>query len=136
MKEYDFTLDFKVRDYELDMEGVVNNSVYMNYLEHARHEFLLSKGIDFAECTEKGIILIVAKAVLEFKQSLRSGDRFWIGINCVPASKVRIVFQQDIYRYPDNKLILKGEITGTGLGKNGRPHVPDELLEKFGGIKK
>jgi len=136
MKEYDFTLDFKVRDYEVDMEGVVNNSVYMNYLEHSRHEFLLTKNINFADCTQRGIILIVAKAVLEFKTPLRSGDEFWVGINCVPLSKVRIVFYQDIYRKSDNKLILKGEVTGTGLGKNGRPHIPDEVLEKFGGVSK
>ncbi|PLX68392.1 MAG: 4-hydroxybenzoyl-CoA thioesterase [Denitrovibrio sp.] len=136
MKEYDFKLSFKVRDYEVDMEGVVNNSVYMNYLEHARHEFLLTKGIDFADCTQKGIILIVAKAVLEFKSSLRSGDKFWVGVNCVPQSKVRIVFYQDIYREADNKLVLKGEVTGTGLGANGRPHIPDHVLNKFGGIVK
>ncbi len=40
MKDYKFCLDFKVRDYECDMEGIVNNATYMNYLEHARHEFL------------------------------------------------------------------------------------------------
>lgn len=135
MIDYDFKLDFKVRDYEVDMEGVVNNSVYMNYLEHARHEFLLSKGIDFAECTGKGIILIVAKAVLEFKSPLKSGDSFWVSVKCVPVSKVRIVFYQNVYRQ-DGKLMLKGEITGTGIGKNGRPHIPDEILDKFGGAVK
>lgn len=132
MKEYSFRLDFKVRDYELDMEGVVNNSVYMNYLEHARHECLISRGVNFAEYAEKGIYLIVAKAVLEYKMPLRSGDEFWIGINIVPASKVRIIFEQDIYRTSDNKLVLKAEITGTGLSETGRPKLPDEVLEKFG----
>ncbi|ADD69276.1 thioesterase superfamily protein [Denitrovibrio acetiphilus DSM 12809] len=134
MKDYAFRMDFSVRDYELDMEGVVNNSVYMNYLEHARHRFLLSMGIDFAGYAEKGIFLIVAKAVLEYKTSLRSGDDFWIGINLIPHSKVRMIFQQDIYRYPDNKLVLKGEITGTGISESGRPKLPDEILEKLGAL--
>jgi len=132
MKDYIFKLDFKVRDYELDIEGVVNNSVYMNYLEHARHEFLLSRGIDFADLAERGLYLIVAKAVLEYKVPLKSGDSFRVGINIVPHSKVRIIFQQDIYRHPDNKLILKAEITGTGLSETGRPKIPDEVLEKLG----
>ena len=49
MMEYAFRLDFKVRDYECDIQGIVNNGVYQNYLEHARHEYLLASGVDFAE---------------------------------------------------------------------------------------
>jgi acyl-CoA thioester hydrolase len=39
-----FSLEMKVRDYECDMQGIVNNAVYQNYLEWARHEYLLSRG--------------------------------------------------------------------------------------------
>ncbi len=132
MKEYIYRLDFKVRDYELDMQGVVNNSVYQNYLEHARHEFLLSRGIDFAEYSDKGIYLIVTRALMEYKASLRSGDKFWVGLNLIMESKVRVTFEQDIYRSSDDKLILKGAVTGTCLNERGRPKFPDELLEKLG----
>ena len=38
MKQYQFQLEFQVRDYECDMQGHVNNAVYLNYLEHCRHE--------------------------------------------------------------------------------------------------
>ena len=41
----DFTLTLAVRDYECDLQGVVNNAVYQNYLEHARHQYLQSLGL-------------------------------------------------------------------------------------------
>ena len=43
------SVEFTVRDYECDIQGVVNNTNYLHYLEHARHEFLISRGIDFIQ---------------------------------------------------------------------------------------
>ena len=39
---YIYELKMKVRDYECDLQGIVNNANYQHYLEHTRHEFLLS----------------------------------------------------------------------------------------------
>ena len=52
--QYAHEIELQVRDYECDQQAVVNNAVYQNYLEHARHEFLRSRGIDFAEVTASG----------------------------------------------------------------------------------
>ena len=54
-----FTLEMAVRDYECDLQGVVNNAVYQNYLEHARHEYLKDIGIDFAALAAQRINLVV-----------------------------------------------------------------------------
>ena len=40
-------VDLEVRNYECDLQGIVNNAVFLNYLEHARHQYLLSVGIDW-----------------------------------------------------------------------------------------
>ena len=98
MKDYLYTLDFKVRDYECDLQGIVNNGVYMNYLEHARHECLLHLGIDFAELTRQKIYLVVVRAVLDYKRPLTSGDEFYVGINMEQTSRVRFDFVQDVVR--------------------------------------
>jgi acyl-CoA thioester hydrolase len=122
-----FTLDFKVRDYECDMQGIVNNSVYQNYLEHTRHEFLLSRGVDFAELARQKINLVVLRAELDYKAPLVSGDEFYVATVVVQSSRVRFDFLQNIYRKKDNKLMLSGKITGTSLNERGRPFVPDVI---------
>lgn len=127
MKKYQFRLDFLVRDYECDMQGVVNNAVYQNYLEHCRHEFIKQLGLDFADLAERGLNLVVIRTELEYKRSLRSGDRFWIGLILERISPLRYRFRQDIYLQPDDKLVLKGWVTGTGVNAKGRPELPQEI---------
>ena len=129
--DYDFKLELKVRDYECDIQGIVNNGVYMNYLEHARHEFLLHKGVDFAELAKNKINLVVVRAELDYKYPLTSGDTFWVGLNLVPASRVRFDFIQDVYRSSDDKLVLKAKVTGTSVNERGRPYVPEEIKVLF-----
>lgn len=128
---YTHQLEFKVRDYECDMQGVVNNGVYQNYLEHARHEFLQSHGINFAEVTAAGINLVVTRAELEYKNSLVSNDLFVVRSLIRQVSRVRFEFQQDLFRLPDEKLMLAARITGTSLNQQGRPFVPEVLADLF-----
>ena len=127
IQTYDFEMQFQVRDYECDMAGIVNNSVYLNYLEHARHVFIKTIGLDFKKLLNEGIVAVVVHADLSYKTSLRSGDSFVIRIR-VEHSGVRYIFYQDIYRFPDDALCLKGVITTTSL-INGRPAVTDEIVQ-------
>lgn len=129
--QYTHRLKFKVRDYECDMQGVVNNGVYQNYLEHARHDFLLSKGINFAEMTSSGIHLVVVRAELDYRQSLQSNDEFVVCSNIHRVSKLRFAFLQDIYRSSDQKLMLQANIIGTSVNQRGRPFASEELLQLF-----
>ena len=122
-----FSYETEVRDYELDMQGVVNNSVYQNYLEHARHLYLKTVGIDFREFTEKGINLVVIRAELDYKSPLQSGDRFSVSVQMVRESPLKFAFYQEILRLPDLKPVVKAKIIGTALNGRGRPEIPAEL---------
>lgn len=129
--EYQHSLEFKVRDYECDMQGVVNNGVYQSYLEHARHEFLQIYGIDFANLTASGIHLVVVQAQLDYRKPLKSKDKFTVCSNLHRASKLRFEFIQDIYRVSDNAVMLNARIIGTALNHRGRPFIPEQLEKLF-----
>ncbi|MGA0333224.1 MAG: acyl-CoA thioesterase, partial [Kiritimatiellia bacterium] len=126
MSEDLFKITLEVRDYECDLQGIVNNSVYQNYLEHARHLFLKAKNVDFAKLTAEGIHLVVIRAELDYKQSLKPGDRFTVSVAMEKVGRVRWAFVQEIRRQPDNTLMLSGRISGVGLNENGGPHVVPE----------
>jgi acyl-CoA thioester hydrolase len=126
-----YTLSFVVRDYECDLQGVVNNANYQHYLEHARHEFLISKGVSFVELHEAGIDLIVTKVEIEYKYPLKSRDKFIITVNIQREGNARILFIQDIFRLPDLKLIVKAKVTGVAT-KKGKPVPPGDLVTRLG----
>lgn len=122
-----FQCRMAVRDYECDMQGVVNNSVYQNYLEHARHEFLKHKGLEFADLTRRGIIVVVVRAELDYLKSLRSGDVFEVSVEPVRISALRLGFQQQIIHEASRKLMLKALVITTAVNERGRPWFPAEL---------
>ena len=119
--------EFEVRDYECDMAQVVNNAVYHNYLEHARHEFLKSLGINFGDMARRGIGLVVTRVEADFKSSLVSGDKFVVRTSLKRKGRLRLQFNQSIHRLPDNRLILSAVVTGTALNERGRPEIHPDL---------
>ena len=126
-KPRDFELALEVRDYECDLQGVVNNAVYLNYLEHARHQYLQSRGFSFADFHQQGYDLVLVRAELDYKASLRSGDCFIVALRLERESRLRFRFVQDIYQQPDGRHILHGRLIGTSLNRRGRPSFPPEL---------
>lgn len=126
---YIYELKFKVRDYECDLQGIVNNANYQHYTEHTRHEFLLSRGVSFAQLHERGIDAVVASMQLRFKIPLRSGDEF-ISKLAVKKEGVKYVFIQDIYRLPDLRLAFKSTVE-TVCVINGRLSECEELNKVF-----
>lgn len=130
MKSFDFELEMQVRDYECDIQGIVNNSVYQNYLEHCRHKFLNEVNLDFAQLHNEGIDAVVIRAELDYKFPLRPGDDFVVQLKMAKQGRLRIIFHQEVIRKADDKLMVKAKITAV-LTKNGRPVSPDILVDKF-----
>jgi acyl-CoA thioester hydrolase len=132
MKAYIFKLEMKVRDYECDLQGVVNNSNYQRYMEHTRHEYMESLGENFGRLHERGIDAFVSKVEIRFKHSLRSGDRLLSCLN-LRREGIRLVFEQDIYRMSDGMLAVSGkvEVVTVEDGKLTRGDYFDRLIASF-----
>ena len=111
----------EVRDYECDMQGIVNNAVYQNYLEHARHTFIKAKGLDFAEITQEGVHLVVMRAEIDYKVPLKSGTTVIIESHCEPISKFKIKFTQRMLIQDNGQLSAQGVFTIASISANGRP---------------
>ena len=127
MEGYDFSMEMHVRDYECDIQGIVNNGVYQNYLEHVRHVYLRQIGIDFAELARQGVNLVVVRAELDYRFPLATGDHFVVALKMRRESRLKFAFFQDIYRLPDRRLIMNAKVIGTALNQRGRPELPDAL---------
>lgn len=130
MKEFDFELELQVRDYECDIQGIVNNAVYQNYLEHCRHKFLNFAGLDFAQLHDEGIDAVVIRAEIDYKFPLHPGDEFLVRLKMRKQGLLRIIFDQQIIRKNDNKLMVNARIFAV-LTRNNRPISPDFMADKF-----
>lgn len=118
MEKYIYELTMKVRDYECDLQGIVNNANYQHYLEHTRHEFLVATGISFAKLHDEGVDPVVARISMAFKTPLKSGDEFVCKLY-MKKEGIKYVFYQDIFRKSDNKVSVKA-VVETVCVVNGR----------------
>ena len=118
----------KVRDYECDVQGVVNNANYQHYLEHARHEFLLTLGPGFGEMVEQGISPVVTRVDIRYKTPLRSGDKFVCRLY-LRREGIRYVFYQDIFKSTGECCV--NAVIDTVFTRNGRPTRGDEFAPYY-----
>ena len=129
---YVHELKLKVRDYECDLQGIVNNANYQHYLEHARHEFLLQAGISFAQLHQEGTDAVVARLNMQFKTPLTSQDEYVCRLN-IKKDGIKYVFLQDIFRLPDEKLCVRAQVDTVCItnGKLQTTTPLDHLLEPY-----
>lgn len=129
MSNYIYEHRDKVRDYECDVQGIVNNANYQHYLEHARHEFLLSHGVSFMDLHERGTDAVVARITIQFKTPLRSRDEYAVRIR-VKKEGIKWIFFQDIFRASDDKVCVRAQVDTVCL-INGRLGDSEELNQIF-----
>ncbi len=126
--QYIFELPMKVRDYEVDSEGIVNNANYLHYLEHTRHEFCEWAGLSFREMHSRGIDPVLTKVEIEYKTPLTLGGSMVSKLN-VGRKGPLFIFYQDIYT-PEGTLVVKAKVQVATL-VNGKLSRGEDLFAHF-----
>jgi YbgC/YbaW family acyl-CoA thioester hydrolase len=111
--------ELKVRTFECDEYGHVNNAVYLNYLEAARIEFLEAAGFSYRDLVASGYSLLVAKVAIEYKRPLLPGDLIRVVTRPVKRGKASGVFEQVVKR--EETEAARAEVTWACIGPAGRP---------------
>ena len=126
---YIYGLPLKVRDYEVDSQGIVNNANYLHYLEHTRHEFCQERGISFRDMQRDGIDPVVRKIEISYLTPLRLAEemesKLWM-----ERRGARFIFHQDIFN-AKGKEVVRALVHIVCL-ENGRISRGDTLAEAFG----
>ena len=132
MDNYIFETRMEVRDYECDIEGIVNNANYLHYTEHTRHLFLKQCGLSFADMHSKGVDAVVARINLQYKAPLRCDDEF-ISRLWLEKHNLKYIFHQDIFRADDETHCFHGDIILVCLinGKLGESEEYNEAFKKY-----
>ncbi len=123
-----FELEMKVRDYEVDSEGIVNNACYLNYLEHTRHEFCDAAGFSFHEMRRRGMSPVVSHITIDYRTPLTLGSKF-ISRLAMRRKGPRFIFDQWITD-TEGAPVVSAEVTIVNL-IDGKPTRGNEFAEAF-----
>ena len=118
--------ELRVRTYECDSNGHVNNANYLNYLEYARYEFLRAIGFDYLKALSNGYGVYVARIEINYKKPALLDDKLLIKSRSIKKGAVSGVLVQEIWREKD--LIADAKVTWAFVDSRGVPvKIPNEF---------
>ena len=127
--DYQFELPIKVRDYETDSQGIVNNANYLHYLEITRHDFCEQAGTSVSAMQQQGLDPVVRKIEIEYISSLTLGDTMISRLR-MHREGARFIFRQDIFNALNEAPVVRATVTIVCL-EDGRLSRGDTLAEAF-----
>lgn len=125
------TISLRVRTYECDAYGHVNNAVYLNYLEYARGLFLEHNGLDYQALIASGLGIWVSEAKLTYRSPALPEEELTIATEPHETGGAWAVLKQTI-RGPADRLVLEALMKLVWVGTQGRPtRIPAQWREKL-----
>jgi len=128
-----FEASLKVRSYECDSYGHVNNAVYLNYLEYGRVELLEERGLSLATIKKKGVLIVIRRIEIDYKAAAREGDELVVRTYLKGHTKMKGVFCQEILKKSDQTALVKANVTWVFTNLNGRlVPIPEFFRDALG----
>lgn len=117
-----------VRSYECDSYSHVNNAVYLNYLEHARMDFLHKIKFDYKGIVKEGFSLYVTHIDIHYKASAFLDDKLIVETKPTKLKHIMGEFTQTIKK-EDGTLCAEATVTWASVKNDGRPaKIPEEFM--------
>jgi acyl-CoA thioester hydrolase len=110
----------RVRSYECDGYGHVNNANYLNYLEVARYEHLKNIGFDYVKAVNAGYGVYIARIEIDYKKPATTDDVLTIKTWPIKKGSVSGTLAQEISRGED--ILIDANVTWAFVNtKTGAP---------------
>jgi len=127
-----FKTNIKVRTYECDSYGHVNNAAFLNYCEVARVELLEKMGYDLDSLKKAGFLLVIVKIEMEYKKPAYANDELEVSVDWIERGKTSAAFEQAIHNCKTNELIALAKIIWVSTDLTGKPiAIPEVLNESY-----
>ena len=116
----------RVRFYELDPYGHVNHSVYIQYFEAARAQWLNELGFPLDRLQRDGIQIVVTEINTRYLGSAGPDEELVVETQAEEMRRVSMRFLQRILR--GDEILVEQTISAACISESGRPtRVPAEL---------
>ena len=109
----------KVRTYECDSYGHVNNANYLNYLEYARYELLRDIGFDYLAMIKAGYGVYIARIEIDYKKPAVTDNELIIKSRPIKKGAVSGIIAQEIWR--EDELLVDAKVTWAFVDSKGLP---------------
>lgn len=114
-------MPLRIAGYDIDVAGVVNNAVYVRWLEDLRTAFM-ARWISFEDCLAQGLAPTLARIEVDYRAALRMGDpvvgRLWFA----DVGRASGVIETEIRRTSDNRICAHARQTVCFVDqRTGRP---------------
>lgn len=116
-----------VRTYECDSYGHVNHAVYVNYLEHARVQFLYAAGFDYKGMIAAGFFMVIARLDVAYRLPAYADDELTIETEPRESRRVSGAIHQVIRR--GEAILTEADLFWCVVDRNGRPARPPEAYD-------